>query len=134
MLPEELNRKLLKHLEYLPDFLKQPDKIFYFFTQNVNTMAETKKKTAPKVTVEQMAALLTQMAGGELTAEENPADQKEITTTTVESEETQTIIIPVCKSNLDWPQITNPLGPPEKSRDLVLVFLPIRPKVICFCG
>jgi SpoVK/Ycf46/Vps4 family AAA+-type ATPase len=47
-----------------------------------------------------MAALLTQMAGGELTAEENPADKKEITTTTVESEETQTIIIPKGMSKL----------------------------------
>jgi len=75
-------------------------KILFFNQKRANTMAEATKKKAPSKNMEKMLALMAEMVGGELSAEESPADKKEITTTTVESEETQTIIIPKGMSKL----------------------------------
>lgn len=65
-------------------------------------MAETTKKKASSDTkMKEMLKLMAEMVGGEVTAEQvDPADRKEINTTTVESEETQTIIIPKGMSKL----------------------------------
>lgn len=63
-------------------------------------MAETKKSTSTPKKMEKLMALMSELVGGELAIEESPADKKEITTTTVESEETQTIIIPKGMSKL----------------------------------
>jgi len=65
-------------------------------------MAETtKKKAGSDSKMKEMLKLMAEMVGGEVTAEQvDPADRKEINTTTVESEETQTIIIPKGMSKL----------------------------------
>lgn len=64
-------------------------------------MAETKKKASPDSKMKEILNLMAEMVGGEMTTEKvDPADRKEINTTTVESEETQTIIIPKGMSKL----------------------------------
>ena len=80
-------------------------KKFYLLTNKVSPMAKesTETKTSKKGTPAKMKealALLAEAFGGEMTAEENPADRKEISTVTLESEETQTIIIPKGMSKL----------------------------------
>ena len=64
-------------------------------------MAEARKKAPSSAKMKEMMTLMAEVLGGEMTAEEkDPADKKEINTTTVESEETQTIIIPKGMSKL----------------------------------
>lgn len=59
-----------------------------------------KKKAPNSEELKEMLTLLLTNGLGAMTAEENPADKKEISTVTEESEETQTIIIPKGMSKL----------------------------------